>query len=227
MNIPKDTILMLSGVSCVGKTTAAYEIIKNYPEFRRVSELDILRTVVRTAYEHFATEEHWEKEKILKKYDVLFDSLTNSGFETAKLQSKQLLPYVKEIILRQQRRRIPTILEGAAIIPSTYFTNNQPLEWLTNHVIFVNLFLSNESEHIARRQSRSTDRDYSESIDEATKIIGNARADKHELLHMETTNLSQQFDNVFSLDVSSSSPMCVANVIMELVYHYFDNNLHA
>lgn len=36
MQVPKDAILMLSGVSCVGKTTAAYEIVKNYPEFRRV-----------------------------------------------------------------------------------------------------------------------------------------------------------------------------------------------
>ena len=56
MDIPKDTILMLSGVSCVGKTTTAYEIVKNYSEFRRVSEYDLIRTVVRTAYEHLADE---------------------------------------------------------------------------------------------------------------------------------------------------------------------------
>ena len=54
MYIPKDAILMLSGVSCVGKTTTAYEIVKNYPEFRRVSEYDLMRTVVRTAYEYLA-----------------------------------------------------------------------------------------------------------------------------------------------------------------------------
>ena len=56
MHVPKDAILMLSGVSCVGKTTAAYEIVKNYPEFRRVSEYDLLRTIVRTAYEYLAEE---------------------------------------------------------------------------------------------------------------------------------------------------------------------------
>lgn len=59
MYIPKDAILMLSGVSCAWKTTAAYEIakiIKHYFGFRRVSEYDLLRTVVRNAYEHLSDE---------------------------------------------------------------------------------------------------------------------------------------------------------------------------
>ena len=47
MQIPGNFILMLSGVPCVGKTTTAYNILKYQPEFRRVSELDIVRTIVR------------------------------------------------------------------------------------------------------------------------------------------------------------------------------------
>ena len=168
---PKDAILMLSGVSCVGKTTTAYEIVKNYPEFRRVSEYDLMRTVVRTAYEYLAEEAYIDKNKLNSKYNELFKSITSNNFEISKLQSEQLLPYVKEIVLRQQRRQIPTIIEGTGIVPNTYFPNNQPLAWLTEHVIFINLYLSDEEEHISRRQSRSEERDYHESVNKTETII--------------------------------------------------------
>ena len=171
MQVPKDAILMLSGVSCVGKTTAAYEIVKNYPEFRRVSEYDLLRTVVRTAYEYLAEEAYIDKDELISKYNALFESITSSDFEITKLQSEQLLPYVKEIILRQQRRRIPTIIEGTGIIPSIYFPNNQPLAWLSKHVVFINLYISDEEDHISRRQSRSEERDYHESVSKDVKCV--------------------------------------------------------
>lgn len=221
MNIPKDTILMISGVSCVGKTTVAYEILKTYPEFRRVSELDMLRAVVRIAYENLAEESNINKDVIMRKYDALFKSITSNNFKITKLQSEQLLPYIKEIILRQQRRQIPTIIEGAGIIPSTYFPNNQPLDWLTKHVIFINLYLSDEKEHISRRNSRSVAREYNENSNKTKEFISQARTEKNILLHTETIQLHQLFDNVFSIDVSKNSPSGVANKMMELVLHYF------
>lgn len=223
MSVPKDAILMLSGVSCVGKTTTAYEIVKNYPEFRRVSEYDLLRTIVRTAYEYLAEEAYLDKDELISKYNALFKSITNSNFEITKLQSEQLLPYVKEIILRQQRRRIPTIIEGTGIIPSTYFPNNQPLAWLSKHVIFMNLYISDEKEHISRRQSRSKERDYHESVSKTEIIISQSRAEKNQLLHMQAIKLHKTFKNVFSLDVSNCTPSHVASKIMELVFDYFDN----
>ena len=223
MQVPKDAILMLSGVSCVGKTTAAYEIVKNYPEFRRVSEYDLLRTVVRTAYEYLAEEAYIDKDELISKYNALFESITSSDFEITKLQSEQLLPYVKEIILRQQRRRIPTIIEGTGIIPSTYFPNNQPLAWLSKHVVFINLYISDEEDHISRRQSRSEERDYHESVSKTEIIISQSRAGKNQLLHMQAIQLHQIFKNVFSLDVSNCTSSHVAGKIMELVFDYFDN----
>ena len=223
MQVPKDAILMLSGVSCVGKTTAAYEIVKNYPEFRRVSEYDLLRTVVRTAYEYLAEEAYIDKDELISKYNALFESITSSDLEITKLQSEQLLPYVKEIILRQQRRRIPTIIEGTGIIPSIYFPNNQPLAWLSKHVVFINLYISDEEDHISRRQSRSEERDYHESVSKTEIIISQSRAEKNQLLHMQAIQLHQIFKNVFSLDVSYCTPSHVAGKIMELVFDYFDN----
>lgn len=222
MNIPKDTILMISGVSCVGKTTTAYEIIKKYTVFRRVSEADIVRTVIRTSYEHI-TEIFEPSINLVNEYDTLFKSISNNDFATTKLQSKQLLPYIKEIILRQQRRKIPTIIEGAGIVPSTYFPDNKPLKWLTDHVIFVNLYLASEEEHVIRRQSRSEERDYNEDIRKTQELILRFRKEKNELLNEEALMLHQLYNNVFSLDVSNASSSKVADMIMKCIYNYFND----
>lgn len=224
MYIPKDAILILSGVSCVGKTTTAYEILKNYPEFRRVSEYDLIRAVVRTSCEHLLEEVYTDVGELKSKYDALFASVTNSNFDITKLQSEQLIPYIKEIILRQQRRRIPTIIEGTGIIPSTYFPDNKPLEWLTKHVVFVNLYLSDENEHVSRRQARSIERDYHESISKTRTIVSHSRAEKNRLLHVQAIELHQVFSNVISIDVSNCTPNCVADKVMDFVFEYFKAN---
>lgn len=227
MNIANDTIVMLSGVSCVGKTTTAYEIIKRYPHFRRVSELDILRTIVRTAYEQIAVEKKLCKMQTMEKYQALFASLTNSDFETAKRQSVLLIPYVREIILRQQRRRIPTIIEGAGIIPSCFFPNGLPLSWLTDSVILINLYLSDESQHVMRRISRSLERNNHESIEETQQLVSKARSRKNQELHMDTLRLSRIYPNVFSIDTINKSPQCLADAIVEYVSDYFRNKSNA
>ncbi len=224
MHIPKDSVLILSGVSCVGKTTTAYEILKNYPEFRKVNEYDLIRTIVRASYEHLFEELYINNDELKNKYNALFASITNHNFDITKLQSKQLIPYVKEIILRQQRRCIPTIIEGTGIVPSTYFPNNKPLGWLTKHVVFVNLYLSNENEHISRRQSRVIERDYHESTSKTKTIISYARAEKNQLLHMQATELHQIHNNIISIDVSNCTPSCVASKVMEFVFEYFKTN---
>lgn len=223
MDFPKDAILMLSGVSCVGKTTTAYEIVKNYSEFRRVSEYDLIRTVVRTAYGQLSDEAYINKSEVMDKYNAVFKSITSNNFEITRLQSEQLVPYVKEIILRQQRRQIPTIIEGTGIIPNTYFPNNKPLPWITPHVVFINLYISDEKEHISRRKSRSRERSYHESDSKALAIISQCRAEKNQLLHRQAIELQQTYKNIFSIDISSCTPNQAANKIMNCVFDYFKN----
>lgn len=227
MNIANDTIVMFSGVSCVGKTTTAYEIIKKYPQFRRVSELDILRTIVRTAYEQIVIEEKLGNDRIMEKYKTLFASLTNSDFETAKLQSVLLIPYVREIILRQQRRRIPTIIEGAGIIPSTFFPDDKPLSWLTDSVILINLYLSDENQHVVRRSSRSLERSNHEDVEETRQLVSRARTRKNQELHMDTVRLSNIYPNVLSIDTINKSPQILADTIMEFISDYFRKKSNA
>ena len=92
-----------------------------------VSEVDIIRTIVRTSIENLDIADSAIKNKIYFDNKAMFESLASSSLEIAKAQSKLLIPYIKEIINRQQRRNVPTIIEGAGIIPSMYFPNNHPL----------------------------------------------------------------------------------------------------
>ena len=161
------------------------------------------------------------KNELMDKYNALFESLTCNNFEITRLQSEQLLPYVKEIILRQQRRQIPTILEGTGIIPNIYFPNNRPLPWLTKHVVFINLYLSDEKEHISRRKSRSEERGYHESASKTQAIISQCRAEKNQLLHMQAIELQKMYKNIFSIDISDCTPTQAATRIMERVFDYF------
>jgi len=211
---------MISGVPCVGKTTTAYNIIKHFPEFRRVSELDIIRTVVRSVIKNLESENNISPQIIHNKYCALFESLSEKDFQIAKLQSMELIPYVKEIVNRQQMRNIPTIIEGASIIPSTYFNNNVPIEGFEKHIIFINMYLSDLNEHIHRRTNRCKEREYSHTeniIQDEIKIIRNS---KNLILHEETLALSKKVNNVFSIDVAHMNQMSILNNIQKIIEMY-------
>ena len=47
LQVPKDTIVFISGVPGSGKTTVAYELFKNYCDYRIVEETDIIREILR------------------------------------------------------------------------------------------------------------------------------------------------------------------------------------
>lgn len=216
-------ILVLTGVSCVGKTTTAYEIIQRNSIFRRVSELDIIRAILRTNVSEMKSYGYITEEQVSKRYEALFSSLTFSDYGCAKKQSEILLPYVKEIILRQQRRKIPTVIEGAGIVPSTYFPNNVPLEWLNEYVIFVNLHLASEQEHLVRRYSRCLERNYEYNKSTNQSIVNNIRENKSQVLHSETSVLSKKISNVFSVDVTGLSSKEVSEHIIELLDNYLSS----
>ena len=54
LQVPKDTIVFISGVPGSGKTTVAYELFKNYCDFRIVEETDIIREILRGYRKHLA-----------------------------------------------------------------------------------------------------------------------------------------------------------------------------
>jgi 2-phosphoglycerate kinase len=215
--IPNDLILMLSGVPCVGKTTVAYNLIKMCSDFRRVSELDIIRNIIRKAFDEFQADIEPKDSIISEKYLSLFASLSESDYTTAKKQSTLLIPYIKEIVIRQQARRIPTIIEGTSIVPSTYFQGNNPIAGFEKNVVFINLFISDEEEHLKRRIERCRERGYEEDYSQEKEWLKRIRKEKNIKMHQDSITLSQNNKFVFSIDISQQTPSKTCENIIQLL----------
>jgi len=219
MNIPNDLTILLSGVPCVGKTTTAYNLIKKYPAFRRVSELDIIRTVIRSVIKNLETKNVLSHEDLQSNYSALFEALSEQDLSVSIEQSKLLLPYIADIVRRQQYRRMPSIIEGSCIVPSTFFDQGNPKPGFENNVYFINLYLSNIEEHIARRIERCAERKkYEETTASREKII-RIRNTKNLQLHEDTLNLSMINNKVYSFDISHMSQNEVIENIIKIVSH--------
>lgn len=218
-----NTILIISGLPCIGKTTVAYELIKKSPHFRSVTEMDIIRTVLRKAIEDLEVNNLCNNVNIKEYYENLFNSLRESSYDIACEQSKQLLPFVKDIIFRQQRRNIPTIIEGAEIIPITYFDDNQKVCWINENIIFVYLYITDEVEHKRRRINRCKDREYNINETNENKMIYRIRKEKHVRLLRDAQNLSKTNNNIFTIDVSNKSVEEVCNLIIKQIDRYYNN----
>lgn len=217
------TILIISGLPCIGKTTIAYELIKKFPQFRSVTEMDIIRTVLRKVIEDLETNNLCNNVNIKEYYENLFNSLRESSYDIACEQSKQLLPFVKDIIFRQQRRNIPTIIEGAEIIPITYFDDNQKVCWINENIIFVYLYIADEVEHKRRRINRCKDRGYNFNEANENKMVNKIRNEKHIRLLQDAQNLSKTNNNIFTIDVSNKSVEEVCNLIIKQIERYYNN----
>lgn len=219
--IPNDLILIISGVSCVGKTTAAYNILKKHPCFKRVSELDVFRALIRSTIEEFEEEYNCIDDNIIKeRYESLFKSITYGDLKTMKEQSNVLLNYIRIIVKRQQSRKIPTIIEGQSIVPSVFFNNFLPVNGFQKNIVFVNLYLSDEMIHTQRRVKRCIERKYNENYNITKEKISRIRYNKSYLLHQETLLLSNKINNVFSIDITNLNEEDVVEEIMCKISSY-------
>ncbi|MCH5179981.1 MAG: hypothetical protein J1F32_02060, partial [Erysipelotrichales bacterium] len=64
----------------MGKTTTAYNIIKNYPVFKRVAEVDLIKTILRTVL----NESKNGNTEFFEKYNFLLSSSTDISFLSLK-----------------------------------------------------------------------------------------------------------------------------------------------
>lgn len=225
MNIPNlnKTVLIITGLPCIGKTTVAYELIKRLPQFRSVTEMDIIRTVLRKIIDDLEIKNFYYKDNIKQDYENLFNSLRESNYDIACEQSKQLIPFVKDIIFRQQRRNIPTIIEGAEIIPITYFDDDKKAGWMDKNIIFIYLYITDEIEHKRRRINRCKDRGYEINEVNENKMVYKIRNEKHIRLLKDAQNLSKTNNNILTIDVSNTSVEEVCNLIIEQITRYYNN----
>lgn len=142
INIPGGLILFISGVPGVGKTTISYELLKRIEQFRIIEETDLMRDILR-GYNDFLTKEFGSRASIIFDSIKISDHNKLLTLDEAKAQCRIMKNSIEQIVLRQQRKSIATIINGVHIIPEI-------LQEITSYsnVIFINLYISDEKKDI-------------------------------------------------------------------------------
>lgn len=139
--LPQDLILLISGVPGVGKTTISNELLRTYKEFRLVEETDIIREILR-GYKNHLIEIGKESTDEIYAHDVFLN------YDMAKQQCSIMKNSIINIIKRQQRKQIPSIINGVHIIPEELY-----LYTPFSNVLYIILYV--ESEHVLWERLKS------------------------------------------------------------------------
>jgi len=208
--IPDDLILFISGVPGVGKTTISYELLKILNVFRIIEETDLIREILR-GYNDFIKDEFKDKIQFLfDKIDII-DRGKILSIDEAKQQCIFIKKSIENIVARQQRKGIPSIINGVHIIPEI-------LDGLAgNHnIIYINLYINNETEIYNRLLNRNPD---TYMLDHISFIYQNNIA-----LYLSTLKLSEKKRYVFNnIDVTNLTIKDTINEIIGCIKHRIQN----
>lgn len=129
-------VLLVSGVPGSGKTTISYELLKRYNEFRIIQETDLIREVLR-GYNTYLDERFNSLEE--QKYNIIPDHRKIFNYSELKEQCSIIKNSIENIILRQQRKGIPSIINGVHIVPEV-------LDGIVQNkgVAYVNLYIDSK-----------------------------------------------------------------------------------
>ncbi len=130
--LPENLIILISGVPGVGKTTISWELLKTYQEFRLVEETDIIREILRGYNNHLASIYRLSPDEIYAHNTFL-------SYDMAKQQCKIMKNSIINIIKRQQRKGIPSIINGVHIIPEELYLS-APFP----NILYINLYIDSE-----------------------------------------------------------------------------------
>lgn len=143
--IEDNVIVFISGVPGAGKTTISYTLLKNLEMFRIVQETDILREILRGYNEYLIENTKIDKSdliSILPHTDLL-------SYSRAKEQCEAMKYSIEEIVKRQNRKCISTIICGVHIIPEILYENISG-----NNIKYVNLYFDCEEDLYSRLKER-------------------------------------------------------------------------
>ena len=142
-NLPKDLVILISGVPGVGKTTISYELLKTHKEFRLIEETDVIREVLRGYNNYLASVYKLSIENIYA-HDIFL------SYEMARQQCNIMKNSIINIIKRQQRKGIPSIINGVLIIPEELYLN-MPFP----NILYINLYIDSEKKLWDRLKNRN------------------------------------------------------------------------
>lgn len=130
--LPKDLIILISGIPGVGKTTISYELLQTYEEFRIVEETDIMREILRGYNKQLACNYKSLPEDIYP-HDIFL------SYEMARQQCNIMKNSIINVVNRQKRKEVPSILNGVHIIPEELY-----LHLPQSNVLYINLYVDSE-----------------------------------------------------------------------------------
>lgn len=142
--LPKNLVVLISGVPGVGKTTISYQLLKIYSQFRLIEETDVMREILR-GYNNYLESVYKLSIDNIYSHDIFL------SYEMAKQQCNIMKKSIINIIKRQQRKGISTIINGVHIIPEELYP-----ETSFPNILYINLYIDSEKELWNRLKKRDS-----------------------------------------------------------------------
>lgn len=210
IDIPDGFIVFISGVPGVGKTTISYELLKRFDKFRIIEETDLIREVLR-GYNKFLINEYGSDISFIFDKINITDHTKLLSLDEAIEQCQFMKNSFEEIIARQQRKGIATIINGVHIIPE--ILNGIAKNY---NIIYINLYVNNEQELYQRILNRNPTSYMLKHI----PFIFNTNND----LYLSTDKLIKKTSNIFNIDITDLSIDDTIEKITYCMYHKINNS---
>lgn len=138
LSIPDGFVLFISGVPGVGKTTISYELLKKISAFRIIEETDLIREILLGYNEYLKKEFNNQKTSSVLNEINIADHMQLLSYDDAKMQCLIMKKSIEQIIRRQQRKGIATIINGVHIVPEILYDISP------NNGVFLNLYVTDK-----------------------------------------------------------------------------------
>ena len=191
MELPSNSIILIAGVPGSGKSTISYELLNTYDEIRIIEETDIIREILLGYNEYLLKSER-------TKYENIYTNDVLMTYDMAASQCEIMKHSLLQIIKRQQRKGIPTIINGVHIVPEIL------CPFLSyNDLLYITLYLESEAGLRARLETRNQKKYTRESVPllyEANKAL----AEKASQLSIKYPNVIPFNTETLSIDETVS-----------------------